>query len=89
MASEARTTSHAMAQFHPTVQSWPRDDEAADRFGLIAADLANTGKRIGRFDTMIAVHAVATGMVIVTNNVAHFSRVPGATVENWAASEQP
>jgi len=32
---------------------------------------------------MIAAHALATGAVLVTNNVKHFRLVKGLTVENW------
>jgi tRNA(fMet)-specific endonuclease VapC len=32
---------------------------------------------------MIAAHACAHGLIIVTDNERHFRRVPGLTVENW------
>jgi tRNA(fMet)-specific endonuclease VapC len=35
-------------------------------------------------DTLIAAHAVTLKVVLVTNNVRHFARVPGLSVENWA-----
>ncbi|MCP5397576.1 MAG: type II toxin-antitoxin system VapC family toxin [Sphingomonadaceae bacterium] len=36
-----------------------------------------------RFDHLIAAHALALGLVLVTNNEADFADVPGLTVENW------
>lgn len=33
---------------------------------------------------MIAGHARATGLILVTNNVNEFARVPGLVVENWS-----
>lgn len=81
----AHHLARVVAQFLATISSLPWDDEAADRFARVAAELAIAGKSIGTFDTMIAAHAVAMDAVIVTNNVQHFSRVAGATVENWAA----
>jgi tRNA(fMet)-specific endonuclease VapC len=35
---------------------------------------------------LIAAHALAVGLTLVTNNVGEFSRVPGLAVENWVDS---
>jgi tRNA(fMet)-specific endonuclease VapC len=32
---------------------------------------------------MIAGHARSQGLIVVTNNVREFERVPGIRVENW------
>ena len=37
----------------------------------------------GSFDRLIAAHALATGLVLVTDNEADFADVPGLRVENW------
>jgi tRNA(fMet)-specific endonuclease VapC len=37
-------------------------------------------------DTLIAAHAMALGAVLVTNNDAHFGRIPGLNVVNWLKS---
>ena len=36
---------------------------------------------------MIAGHARALGLILVTNNVREFDRVPGVRIENWALGE--
>jgi tRNA(fMet)-specific endonuclease VapC len=61
----------------------PFDQTAADRFGTVATSLARQGVPIGEFDTLIAAHAVATKLTLVTNNTKHFGRVAGLTTENW------
>lgn len=61
----------------------PFDQSAADRFGTVAATLARQGVPIGDFDTLIAAHALATRLTLVTNNTKHFSRVVGLRMENW------
>jgi tRNA(fMet)-specific endonuclease VapC len=61
----------------------PFDQVCADQFGVLAADLADRGTPIGDFDVLIAAHAIAAEATLVTNNVKHFSRVPGLKVENW------
>ena len=62
----------------------PFDEAAAARFGVIGAWLASRGEPIGQLDTLIASHALAEEMILVTNNMKHYSRVPGLRVENWA-----
>jgi len=70
--------------FAQGVQPVPFDAQAAGRFGTVAAALARKGTPIGGFDTLIAAHALALGLTLVTNNTQHFSRVSGLKVENWA-----
>ena len=38
---------------------------------------------IDDFDLLIGATALKHGMVLVTENVKHLSRVPGITLENW------
>ncbi len=52
-------------------------------FGTVASELADRGSPIGEYDALIAAHAVALELTLVTNNVKHFSRVAGLVVENW------
>jgi tRNA(fMet)-specific endonuclease VapC len=57
-------------------------------FDYVAADLyAQLVQRVGMkrrsFDRLIAAHALALGLTLVTNNQKHFSDVPGLRVENW------
>ncbi len=53
------------------------------------ADIRNTleraGTPIGPNDLLIAAHARALGLILVTDNWREFSRVPGLPVENWLA----
>jgi tRNA(fMet)-specific endonuclease VapC len=61
----------------------PFDQNAADHFGTVATTLSRQGTPIGEFDTLIAAHALAVRMTLVTNNTRHFARVPGLKTENW------
>lgn len=63
------------------------DDKAAYQFGQIRSDLYRTGQPIGPYDMMIAGHARALGLILVTNNIKEFARVPGLLLENWNRSE--
>lgn len=61
----------------------PFDDKAAYHFGQVRAALYRSGNPIGPYDMMIAGHARACGLKLVTNNVKEFERVPGLLIEDW------
>lgn len=61
----------------------PFDESAAFHFGQIRAELYRKGNPIGPYDMMIAGHARACGLRLVTNNVTEFERVQGLVMENW------
>jgi tRNA(fMet)-specific endonuclease VapC len=58
-------------------------EDAALEFGRIGTILAGRGTPIGDFDVLIAAHAASLRCTLVTNNVRHFSKVPGLALENW------
>jgi tRNA(fMet)-specific endonuclease VapC len=62
----------------------PFDRKAAYHFGEIRAALYSTGRPIGPYDMMIAGQARSSGLILVTNNVKEFSRVPGLLIEDWS-----
>jgi len=57
----------------------------ANHFGRIRSELYRIGQPIGPYDMMIAGHARATGMILVTNNEKEFARVKGLLIENWCS----
>jgi len=82
-ARRSRKLHDLIDTFTQTVAVVPFDSEAADLFGRVAAGLARRGSPIGGFDTLIAAHALALGLILVTNNTKHFARVEGLGTENW------
>jgi tRNA(fMet)-specific endonuclease VapC len=75
---------HALIDtFAAAVEVASFDDAAALEFGRLGALLADRGTPIGELDVLIAAHAVALRCALVSNNVRHFTRVPGLAVENW------
>jgi len=58
-------------------------DEAASYYAKIRAHLKTQGTMIGANDLLIAAHARALDLTLVTNNTREFSRVPGLRIENW------
>lgn len=61
----------------------PWSSDAADEFGRIRAYLKRNGRRVGEFDTLIAAHALAEKLILVTHNTRHFENVPGLKLEDW------
>ncbi|MDH0731400.1 tRNA(fMet)-specific endonuclease VapC [Pseudomonas sichuanensis] len=62
------------------------DTLAAAHTAQLRAELAKAGTPIGPYDQMIAGHARARGLVLVSNNLREFQRVPGLRVEDWLSS---
>jgi len=63
----------------------PYGAKAAQHYGAIRAALEKLGHPIGLNDLHIAGHARSEGLVLVTNNVSEFARVPALELENWVA----
>jgi len=61
----------------------PFEDRAPKYFGQLRAKLYRIGRPIYPYDMMIAGYARAMGLILVTNNMKKFERVPGLRVENW------
>ena len=50
---------------------------------LLRAELESAGQVCGPYDLLLAGHALALGLTLVTNNVREFSRVSGLVIEDW------
>lgn len=63
----------------------PFEAPADVRYGDLRVALEKAGKPIGANDLLIAAHALALDLVLVTANAREFRRVRGLKVENWVA----
>lgn len=59
------------------------DEAAARQAFAVRRYLEQTGQEIGRMDPLIAAQAITVGAVCITDNLRHFLRIPGLTIENW------
>ena len=57
--------------------------EAAAAYGRIRAQLEAAGTPIGPNDMLIAAHALAAGLTVVTDNIDELTRVKRLKVVNW------
>lgn len=78
----------AIEDFCSRLDVLPYSSKAAQHYGAIRAGLEKLGQPIGVNDLHIAAHARSEGLVMVTNNVGEFARVPALEVENWVDTNQ-
>lgn len=57
--------------------------EAINEYGKQKEALVSAGQMIEDFDLLIGCTAVARDMIMVTDNIKHFSRIQGIVLENW------
>ena len=74
----------AFAEFLKTVQVVDFNKQDALTAADFKATLTKHGKTISTTDVQIAAQAANAGLTLVTNNVKHFGRIAGVSIENWA-----
>jgi len=70
-------------EFLLRVEVLPWDSVAAKHYAQLRASLEKKGQPMGNLDTMIAAHALALGLVLVTGDRV-FRRVSGLKIEDWS-----
>lgn len=73
-------------EFTAPFASYPFDDQAAERYAQIRAELERMGTPIGPNDLLIAAIALSRQCTLVTSNVREFQRVADLAVEDWSRS---
>jgi tRNA(fMet)-specific endonuclease VapC len=73
----------AVEEFLLRVAVLPWDSKAAKHYAEIRAAMERAGEPMGNLDIMIAAHALAAEVVLVTSDRA-FRRVKGLKREDWA-----
>lgn len=56
---------------------------AADKSAKIYANLRKTGNVISHNDVLIAGIAITNDLILITNNISHFSRIKELKTDNW------
>jgi tRNA(fMet)-specific endonuclease VapC len=69
-----------------TLEALPLDKDSDRRYAEIRSHLDKRGRPIGPNDLLIASHALALDLILVTHNVEEFTRVPDLRLEDWLAS---
>jgi len=82
-SAKPEKNSETLRVFLTTVEILPFDTLAAAEYGRVRTGLKRAGTPIGERDTLIATHAKALGLTLVTNNTREFERVEGLLLEDW------
>jgi tRNA(fMet)-specific endonuclease VapC len=72
-----------VGRFAARLEVLPFGDKAALHYGQVRAELERAGTPCGVHDMQIGAHARSEGLVVVTNNMREFARMPGIRAENW------
>ncbi|WP_343888010.1 type II toxin-antitoxin system VapC family toxin [Sphingomonas oligophenolica] len=67
----------------PEMLDFRRNIPVVDFDEVAAGIYATLPFKRGRFDRLIAAHALALGLTLVTNNERDFADIPGLKLENW------
>ncbi|MDJ0727501.1 MAG: type II toxin-antitoxin system VapC family toxin [Prochloraceae cyanobacterium] len=73
----------ALEQFLLPLEIVEFDRAAANIYGEIRANLEKAGTPIGAMDMLIAAAAIANDLILVSNNIKEFTRIPELKLENW------
>lgn len=88
-AQKSRNTQANLAvvdEFTAPFASYPFDDQAAERYAQVRAELERMGTPIGPNDLLIAAIALSRQCTLVTSNVREFQRVADLAAEDWSTS---
>jgi len=61
-------------------------NEVMHHYARLRLALEQAGTPIGNMDLLIASHAISERSTLVTNNLKHFSKVPGLNLQEWKTS---
>ena len=83
LKSKLIVLAQAIEEFISHLDVLSYDAKASQHYGQIKAALEKKGEIIGENDIHIAAHAISQGLILVSNNLKEFRRVPNLALENW------
>jgi tRNA(fMet)-specific endonuclease VapC len=84
-AKQASTQLRAFESFCINNAVLPITDSIIVRAADVYAELHSRGQLIPDADILIAATAIENNLVLATNNVGDFGRIPGLQIDNWLA----
>ncbi len=84
--SQSRQLTERIDLLLSAMEILPLEAPGDRRYGELRHYLTRQGTPIGPNDLLIAAHALATDLTLVTANAREFHRVPSLRVENWLST---
>ena len=84
-SSKPEKNAETLRIFLTTVETMPFETLAAAEYGRVRVKLKRAGTPIGDRDTLIAAHAKALGLTLITNNIREFQCIEGLSIADWMA----
>lgn len=81
--SGSQRNKQALNKFLAPLEIFPYNEQSIWYYAQLRHQLQSTGQPIGSLDMLIAAHALALDVILVTNNMKEFNRVSGLIIENW------
>ena len=81
--SGSERNKNALNKFLSPLDILSYDEKAIWHYAKLRQELQSSGKTIGSLDMLIAAHALALDVTLVTNNTKEFERIDGLKLENW------
>ena len=81
--SGSERNKQALKKFLSPLEILPYDEQAVWHYAQLRHDLQSKGQTIGSLDMLIAAHALALDVVLVTNNTKECERIERLKLENW------
>jgi tRNA(fMet)-specific endonuclease VapC len=82
-AKQAHAQETAFAALCQVSLVLPLTERVIERVATLYGELYRRGELIADADLLIAATALDEERILVTNNLAHFQRIPGLSVANW------
>jgi tRNA(fMet)-specific endonuclease VapC len=79
---EATQLKMLVHEFLIRIDVLPWDSAVAESYGKLRADMQKKGHVLGNLDMLIAAHALALKLTLITNDRA-FTQVAGLNIEDW------
>ena len=81
--SGSERNKQALKKFLSPLEILPYDEQVIWHYAQLRHDLQSKGQTIGSLDMLIAAHALALDVVLVTNNTKEFERIERLKLESW------
>jgi tRNA(fMet)-specific endonuclease VapC len=84
-SNQVKKNMAALEQFLLPLEVADFDQQASVIYGALRAELEREGNIIGAMDMLIGAHALSLEVILVTNNMNEFQRIPNLKLEDWMA----